>query len=274
MGNKSIDLSGQIFGEWTVIELDKTAPSGNGIASKWICQCECGEKRTVSSNSLRRGKSISCGHEKKDNLKGLRFGRLVVIKEDLNKTTCNRKWICQCDCGETVSVLGGSLKNGRTASCTCLNKEINTKHGLAGTSIYNIWGKMMERCYIETSKSYKYYGARGISVCKEWHDVTTFARDMGFPPEGLTIDRKDVNGNYCPDNCRWADDFTQQNNRSNNVFIEYNDINLTIAQWARLTDMSFAKLHSRLFKWNYPIEQALFKDGNTIQIVERIYVAK
>jgi hypothetical protein len=269
MANKSIDLSKQRFGKWTVIGLDNSAPTGDGKSSKWICKCDCGIEKSVFGKSLRNGNSQSCGHEKKDDLVGQKFGTLIVIREDLERKTLNRKWICQCiECGKLISVIGGSLKNGRTINCGCRYLRLYTNY----YHEYKIWKEMIRRCENNKCNSYKNYGGRGIKVCDRWQVFKNFYVDMGQKPEGMSIDRKDVNGDYCPENCRWATDFTQANNRRDNVFIEYGDINITIAQWARLLDIIPRVIYDRIGRLNYPIEQALFKDGNTIQIAERVPV--
>jgi len=277
MGKRVIDLTGQIFGKWKVIKLDKVASAGSGISARWICKCECKQIRSVSSSALRSGTSQSCGHEKKDNLVDQKFGTLIVIKEDLERKTLNRKWVCKClKCGKLISVLGGSLKNGRTINCGCRYERFSVNH----YHEYKIWKEMIRRCSSDKCNSYNDYGGRGITVCNSWvESFENFYSDMGDKPDHMSIDRKDVNGNYCPSNCRWADDYTQANNRRDNIFVECNGISITISQWARLLSITPRILYDRLGRLNQLPEQAFFKNGNTIPvaqrtIVERVPIAK
>jgi len=158
-------------------------------------------------------------------LKGQRFGRLIVIMfaGRINKIT---RWQCKCDCGKLVTVQSQHLRKGETKSCGCLAREMksinHTIHGMAADRktkrnkrLYAIWSGMKQRCTNPNIRCYKNYGGRGISVCKEWLDFIPFknwALANGYRDD-LTIDRINVDGNYCPDNCRWATWKEQANNK-------------------------------------------------------------
>jgi hypothetical protein len=151
------------------------------------------------------------------------FGRLTVIEEagkDKNKCVL---WLCQCICGNDVTVRGASLRNGHTSSCGCLRMDrvmeevVTHGHCIAGkkTPEYTVWASMIDRCYNPNKENYPHYGGRGITVCEEWREnFEQFLSDMGTRPSlEYTLDRIDVNGNYCKNNCRWVTRLIQSRNQ-------------------------------------------------------------
>lgn len=149
-------------------------------------------------------------------LTGQAFGRLSVLgfagrRKAPGKTRIY--WLCLCECGNKCSVEASKLKSGHTQSCGCYQSEraaeAKTTHGGASRKgrhrLYRLWRGMLERCSYAKHSGWKYYGGRGIRVCDRWKNFVLFLEDMGESfREGLTVDRKDGNGNYEPSNCVWA----------------------------------------------------------------------
>lgn len=139
---------------------------------------------------------------------GNRFGRLVVIQKVTSKDKSGAWWLCLCDCGATIELSSNKLRTEHTKSCGCLKRDIahtiNRRHGMSRTRTYKTWKEMRARCAKPQKWQYKYYGAKGINVCKRWESFELFYADMGDRPEGTSIDRINPEGDYEPTNCRWA----------------------------------------------------------------------
>ena len=198
-------------------------------------------------------------------LKGNRYSRLVVIARAANSKSNQVQWVCRCDCGSKVVVRAASLLNGHTMSCGCYCNEIRaintdqTTHGGTHTRLYKIWCGMKDRCRNPNSKIYKHYGGRGVSVCSEWKDFAAFrdwAMSNGYE-DGLTIDRIDVNGNYEPSNCRWADKFVQMNNMTSNHYYVLDGKKLTMPQIERMLGFPRGLIAQRVQKLGIPLDEAI-----------------
>jgi hypothetical protein len=224
MGKRTIIVNkGDIFERLTVL-----GEKSEGKNRYIICQCICGKIRNVFPHALKSGKTKSCGCLTRDRISKPRvqlkekYNRLTIIKEldRLNKK--DRRVLCQCDCGNHLETNLESVKQGNTKSCGCIRKEKPNGliHGLTGTTEYVAWRSMKGRCYnMNDKRNFKDYGGRGIKVCDRWLEpkgqgFLNFLSDMGKRPEGkYSLDRINVNGNYEPSNCRWADDKIQNNNK-------------------------------------------------------------
>jgi len=156
---------------------------------------------------------------KKENLLGKKYGKLLVTEEIVNPSQATR-WICVCDCGTSKSVLAHNLKTGNVKSCGCLarqkreNEPHKIRHGLSGTAEYRAWRAMKQRCKNPKNPQYKHYGGRGITVCDSWDkSFSNFIQDMGHRPDGKSLDRIDNNLGYEKDNCKWSTIEEQLGNR-------------------------------------------------------------
>lgn len=149
---------------------------------------------------------------------GQKFSRLMLIEKIGKQGTSNYRGIFLCDCGKRKEAILCNVKSGKTKSCGCMRDDFIDnhplkKHGLSGSREYRTWKSMMNRCYEPRAVKFENYGGRGIQVCSEWHEFEMFLKDMGPRPNGMTLDRKDSNGHYEPNNCRWADMKTQNRNQ-------------------------------------------------------------
>lgn len=189
-------------------------------------------------------------------LTGQRFGRLIVLSraEDGHNRDGSpiRRWLCKCDCGNTKIITRRELRKGDTKSCGCLEREskvkCNTTHGDSKTTLHRRWVAMRKRCRNPHDKSYPHYGGRGIKVCDEWQDYSTFkswALSHGYSPE-LSLDRIDVDGDYCPDNCRYVDMTTQARNRTNGIEVMYQGKTYTLPELAELTGIPYSTLYKKV----------------------------
>lgn len=194
-------------------------------------------------------------------LKGQRFGKLVVVRESDSRNG-RAYWVCKCDCGNEKTVATSKLRNGNTRSCRCLSRELAgdrvRTHGLSKTPEHDVWKGIRQRCNNPSDGKYRYYGGRGIKLCSRWNDFRLFIEDMGRRPSAdHQIDRINVDGHYEPSNCRWADRSTQANNKRNNYRITYNGQTMTLHEWANLTGIPAATIRARVDVYKWPVEKAL-----------------
>jgi hypothetical protein len=190
-------------------------------------------------------------------LTGMRFGRLVAV-EYLGREHHSSVWRCLCDCGNETKTQSGALKNKTIMSCGCYRTErmgtLNLTHGMRSRigktdPVYKAWDSMKQRCHNPMDKAWKWYGGRGIKVCDRWFaSVETFAQDMGPRPAGTSIERKDGNLGYEPDNCVWATPTQQARNRSNNHIVTFQGQSMTLVEAAELAGLPYKTVKSRICK--------------------------
>lgn len=203
-----------------------------------------------------------------NDLQGFQFGSLTVLKLGRSKGN-GAWWVCQCKCGKQKEIRASDMVQGKINSCGCEHKERITKasttHGMKNTRTYSIWQAMRNRC----NRLNQDYSGRGITYDKRWDSFENFYLDMGEVPDGMSLDRIDVNGNYCKENCQWATREQQANNTRANVFIEYNGKRQTLAQWAKELNMNYDKLRSRIVRYKWSLDRA-FDEGNTPEPADEV----
>ena len=200
-------------------------------------------------------------------ISGQRFGRLVAIKP-VARGKRGVLWECRCDCGNITVVDCGKLRALETRSCGCMQRDSAKmqfyRHGHSRERLYMIWSHMIMRCDTESRYCRDGYGGHGISVCEEWKGEEGYERfkewalSNGYT-ETLSIDRVNNDGNYEPENCRWATVKQQANNRRSNAVYEYAGEKHTIAEWADMYGIPYSRLNDRLHK-GVPMERALCKE--------------
>ena len=195
-------------------------------------------------------------------LTGKRYGELVVIKRADNTTKGLATWECLCDCGNTTIVKGSSLRSGITKSCGCRRSKVKPtlRHGMSHTRLYYVWNNIKKRCYEKTNPAYKNYGGRGIKMCDSWKDsfesFAEWAKNSGYS-DTLTIERINVNGNYCPENCTWIPGNEQQNNRTTCQLYTYKGETKNLMEWCNYFGLPYMTIYTRLFRLKWDFERAI-----------------
>lgn len=197
---------------------------------------------------------------------GKRFGHLTVIKRSGTQTyPCGQKkttWECKCDCGNTTVVTGGALRSGKSKSCGCSGgryMKATMTHGETNTRLYAIWCGMKSRCSNPHRKAYIDYGGRGIKVCPEWSDYKVFhdwAISHGYD-DSMSIERKNVNGNYCPENCIWIPRAKQADNRRSSLMFTYDGRTQNLTRWAEEVGIKYTTLRDRVINRHWDFDKAI-----------------
>lgn len=249
---KAVDLTGKRYGRLLVLKREGTG-TGKSKYATWLCKCDCGNLAVRTSKNLQIGYNSGCDkcRRTKEDLSGKRFGKLMVVSKSGNKNR-NVYWKCLCDCGNEIEVKTAELNRATTISCGCYSKkrfvEENTKHNKSHTRLYKIWYGMKRRCYERSNDAFPMYGGRGITICQEWLDdfinFYNWSMENGYSDD-LTIDRIDPNGNYCPENCRWATKLIQARNQRKTIMIELFGINKPLVEWNDIVGVSYHKSYQR-----------------------------
>lgn len=267
-----IDITGQRFGRLIALEY-----VGN---QKWRTICDCGNEKIVRGDHLRNGATLSCGcyaseivRERHKQYRLLKAENKITIKskpkiditgKKFNHLTTveyveNGKWLFKCDCGNLKIINQNKVRSNRTKSCGNCNRH--NRQRCDNDITHKSWLSMLNRC-----KRKEHYIQRGIKVCDRWLGINgfiNFLNDMGERPSPKhSIDRIDTNGNYCPENCRWATQKEQCNNRYNNVYLTHNGDTKTLAQWCDYFRLPYRRCSVRYNK-GLSFEDIFSKDVRT-----------
>lgn len=255
------DMTGHQVGKLTVLYYHHGDKSG----AHWLCRCECGNTTVIAGGNLRKGETKSCGCHKASifvDMTGEKIGRLTV-KYHHHSNKAGAFWLCECKCGNEAILLGHALRDQKgTRSCGCLLRDGgadhgNFVHGLIHSDEYCSWQSMKARCDNPKEEHFDDYGGRGITYHPRWHSFENFYEDMGPKPGAkYTLDRIDVNGNYEPSNCRWADWKTQGRNKRNTKRYTIDGQTKTLGEWCDLHETTYQLVWNRV-RANWDLKIAL-----------------
>lgn len=197
---------------------------------------------------------------------GQKINKLTFVKFEFIKGG-NTHWLVKCDCGESKVVAATSVIKGDTKSCGCFRLERlrktetnpGFKDGRSKLKLYGIWKGMIDRCCNVKSKTYKYYGARGIKPCDEWLNPFKFEEDMGDRLPGTTLERRDNSKGYCKDNCYWATKTEQTRNRRTTLFVTKGGISKTLKEWCDVEGVDYSLVKSRIRLMGWSVEDAIYQ---------------
>ena len=250
---KAIVEVGGRFGKWTVL---KELEERRHRAVQVLARCDCGTEAVIRYTVLRHGRSKGCprcaGRRDPEPRVGQVFGKWTVIGAVI-KVDRRKRCLCRCECGAERLLLMQSLNSGASTQCRSCQSRGNTTrrtHNRTRTTEHNIWCAMRRRCNKPQTQTYRRYGGRGIRVCDEWNAPRTgfqaFFRDMGARPSAEhTLERVDNDGDYTPENCRWATRTEQARNRSTSALVEIDGETKTIAEWCEEAGIPQYLFHNR-----------------------------
>ncbi len=223
-----------------------SAPIQNGLLMKGLVMAS--SHSTVSRN--------------KRQFDGAEFGRLTAIGEPFTQIVNGRRrrYVnCRCSCGTVKAIRADGLVCGSVIGCGCAHHDAVTTHGLYGKRVYKIWEGMLDRCHNPFTDKFKDYGGRGIYVTSRWLVLENFFSDMGHPPDGHSLERKDNDGPYCKSNCIWATPSTQAKNRRSTRKIEINGRTQCLRDWCKEYGRDFGTVRQRIER-GWTVEESLSID--------------
>jgi len=200
----------------------------------------------------------------KIDLTGVRFGRLLVVKESTERISGVLCWDCICDCGNKATVRGSVLRQGVTKSCGCLKRDVAGRaritHGGSTSKEYRVWNQMRQRCTNPNNARWAAYGGRGITVCDRWmNSFGNFLEDMGFRPfEKAQLDRIDNNKGYSPENCHWVSLKQNLRNMRTNLVLTARGESMPVCDWAERSGIACRLIEQRVRRDGWDAERAIF----------------
>lgn len=204
------------------------------------------------------------------NLSGLRFGRLLV-QAFYGQRARASYYTCRCDCGTVKIVSAADMKMGKIVSCGCFSREMSRKigennatHGKSKTATYKSWSSMRDRCLNPNDSNFSEYGGRGLKICDRWlASFENFYDDMGERPAELTIERRDNELGYSPENCYWGTRKQQQRNRRNNRLVTYNGMTMCVTAWDEHLGFPLNTVGQRLTR-GWSVEKAITTPSKSV----------
>jgi hypothetical protein len=222
-----------------------------------LFKCDCGKTTEKKISNVVRGKVKSCGCFQSSKItanlakmKNCKFGNLTFTG-DTKIVNKRRIGLFRCECGNFTELRTDSVFNGSINSCGCLKRNLFGLSSVDYEKLFDVWQNMKNRCYNESSERYYTYGARGISVCEEWkdnfHAFAEWAVKNGWKPS-LSIERKDLDEDYCPDNCTFITMKEQARNKTNNVRVIVDGVDRCIAEWCEILGLSDKTIYARYYR--------------------------
>ena len=255
------------YKNWTVVSEDNV---GTKEYPKWLCQCLCGTTRSVSTRSLEKGLSLSCGCLSRVSHipleQGCKVNGITVVSYLGGK---GFRYSVVYSCGHSGDTAYGCLTNSRTGKChSCSRSSKRVKHGMSYSPTYGSWCNMKRRCYEVTHNRYESYMEKGITVHPRWlESFENFYEDMGECPKGWSLERLDLDKNYSPDNCIWASDITQANNKTNNILIQdLEGVQWSLRRWCDMLSIDYKKAWHQLRNKKMSIEDILGTGYTVVQM--------
>lgn len=199
---------------------------------------------------------------------GLKFGILTVVSRHGTDSRNHTLWLCECECGKTTTAEMDTMRSGRKKSCGCLRSSSSiyrfTKHGATLSDApaelrrtFEIWVSMRKRCNNKNDRAYKWYGARGIYVCPEWDEFKVFLSDMGLIASPLTLERLNVDGPYCKENCTLIPLKDQACNRTTTIWVPYGGVQWCLKSLCKYLSIPYIRTWKRLYNSGWTLERAL-----------------
>lgn len=280
---KPVQIGEIIKDKWEVVDIFHGFTPISGRKKLYI-QVKCLDCEYIDSgiryNIFNRKTCKHCKELEVQSMVGQRYERLIVQRILETRATNGGHILaeCLCNCGNITTVPISRLKSGHTRSCGCLEAEGNNyTHRMSNTRLYKIWKGIKTRCYNSNSKTYQYYGARGIKMCDEWaNDFIPFyewSMANGYTDE-LSIDRIDPDWHYCPENCRWITMQEQQRNKNNTVYINYNNTEYTMGQLADYYGCRYYDIHYRYYSGDLNNYLNQIYHNNMQNIINKLHFSK